>query len=510
MASHDVEGTRRTALRQGLSRIIPAGHARRCVVQVTMPSMRMPRPALDACARAVAETVGRHARALGVPARPVVSIDVSDAHTDVGFTVSGHPVRLPTADLPPVLAARSLTDAWADPADPRWPVAVSVAAGLAIEYDPAVLIGGPRAQALVRRARDAGVPSHYDDDLVAAALRYVVGNGVSVADLAPVVAALRAHTRTVSTAGQLAEIAIDALNPPCVQVGVSRPTLRRITAGGLHRDAFVDMRRRLFVELGVTFPDIALRETADLPDGQCSLRLNHVVAQWRPLRPEGSVVDLADAVAERLRRHAAWFVSMTDVRETVAELESALPTLVDVVRDRHSWPQLSLLTRALIQERVPVRNAARLMILLLDAPPSGHGRDRVRFSEPVRGQSRDDDGQCPRELVSYARKQMAEEHARMRPNVTSMDAERLPGDLDDALKAARTDGGILVGAVEPSAALRLFRQAEHHASTGKPMVAATPHSRAVAACLLAAQFPDVPVLAAEEYPPSYQWFSGAD
>ncbi|HEX8346842.1 MAG TPA: hypothetical protein VF657_19190, partial [Actinoplanes sp.] len=404
-------------------------------------------PTTRASADAISRAVSAAADGLGIQVQPVVEVAFSTGTAvstgtarGPAFTFGGRPVRLP-ADLGDALAARSEQDAWPRPDHPRWPDALATVCRVLVERDPRILLGPLQREMLVLRAREAGL-ADYDDALLAAALGYVVGHGVSLRDLAPLNAALKAQDDVVETAGEFAEVAIETLRPDSIEIRLNPSTLRRTTASGVEQNAFVDVRRRLFARLGVKFPDIDLVAAADVPEGACALRLNHVELQPRPLPDGATVADVALFAERWLHRYAPWFVSLADVRSTVEDLKLALPELVGIVQERHSYPRLTLLTRALVEERVPVRNVGRLMVLLLDAPPAGTQRGVVNFAEPLRGTATENPGaQCPRQLVSYARQLMSEEAARQNPGVVTVRAACLPPDLDATLSAVPTLDG---------------------------------------------------------------------
>lgn len=495
------------SVRQTLRDVVQLARSPRLEVKLVLPAGGPPPgdTQLAAYADTVARAISAHAEALGVPVQPEVEVSSTTDHGQrrPALFFTGRPARPPT-DAAEALAVRSLDGVWRHD-DGRRPEALAILCRVVLEQDPRVLVGPLQRDALVQRARQAGLID-YDDSLVAAAVQYIVGHGVSVRDLAPLVAALRRQDDIVQTAGELAEIAVDVLRPQSIEIRLRKSTLRAVTAGGVEQDAFVDMRRRMFTDVGVNFPDIDLNAAEDVPEGACALRLNHVSMQPRRLPERASVADLAAFVERWLRRYASWFVSLAEVRRTVGELKLALPELVGIVQERHSNPRLALLARALVEERVAVRNAARLMTLLLDTPSAGRGRDVVRFAEPLRGTATENDGgQCPRQLVSYARQQMNEESARLTPGIATVDAMPLPPDLEAALDAVKTWDGIVPGDVPAHEVARLTALADRLALRGDAtLVAATQHSRAVAASLLVSQYPEITVVAADEYPPSYR------
>jgi hypothetical protein len=459
-----------------------------------------------AIADAIARVIGAHATALGVPAQPAVTVSDAPAGTNGAprLLIDGRPVRLVTPGS--WRAFPGAPDAATQGPDRL--ASLAAACEVIVERDPSVLVGRAQAAALVSRARAAGIVDH-PDEFVAAALKHVVAQGVSVADLVPLAAALQRQDDVVDTPGEFAEVAIDTLRPDSIGVRIRKSTLRQVTASGVSRDAFVDMRHRLFADLGVTYPDIELVLADELPEGTCALRLNHVKLRPRRLPVGADLFDVAAFVEQELRRYASWFVTVTEARSRVDDLRLALPELVAMVQEYHSIPRLGLLTRALVEEQVPVRNATRLMILLLDMPAPGVAWDVVRLAEPCRGAgsgaSSGSGAPCPRQLVSYARQQINEELARLTNVMFAADPVRLPPELDAALDALPGWDGLAPAEVRNEHLERLFALADVAAGKPQPtLVAASQRSRAVARNLLAGQYPEVTVLAAEEFPPSHR------
>jgi hypothetical protein len=449
--------------------------------------------AASRAAAAVGGMVRGRLRELGIPGRPVVTVTVADTDT-IGVAVDQRPCRLRAPRLADALAAVEGFDGSLEGLDePAWLAAVEAAAHVGIECDPSILVGPGQRAALLASARAAGVQSP-DDDALAVVLERIVANGVSLRSPSALAGAL-ATTEPCNTAEELAEVAIDRLRPPASAVLVPEATLRRATETGFDPGAFVGMRIRLFSSLGVHFPDLEVAAAPGQPEGTCALRLNSVTT--RPVRlPEGAGVDdLARLVENRLREHAAWFVAMGDVQRVVRELRLAVPELVNTVREQYSWPQLSAMARTLVEESVPVRNAARLLGLLLDAPVTGQGRDLVRLAEPHRrGPGHRGDRPTPRQLVAWARQQNAEEQARAMSRLRELGVGRLPADLEAELEAASRPPGA-------AAVARLAEVAERSAATGASIVVSTQQTRATVRDLLARQYPEVPVKASEEFPP---------
>jgi hypothetical protein len=455
------------------------------------PGAGVDRPAATGRAvAAVGAMVQGRLRELGIPGRPVVTVALADTDT-LGVTVHQRPCRLRPPRLADALAAVEGYDgSLAGLDEPAWLAAVEAACHVGIECDPSILLGPGQRDALLAAARAVGVQGP-DDDLVAV-MEQVVANGVSLGTPSSLAAAL-ATTEPCNTAAELAEVAIDRLRPPASAVLVAEATLRRATEAGFDPAAFVNMRIRLFSSLGVHFPDLEVAVAHGQPEGTCALRLNSVTTRPVPLPDPAGVDDLARLVERRFREHAAWFVSMGDTQRVIRELRLAVPELVNTVRERYSWPQLTAMARTLVEESVPVRNGARLLGLLLDAPVTGRGRDLVRLAEPHRrGVGDRGDRPTSRQLVAWARQQNAEEQARAMSGLRELPVERPPAELEAELERPERP---------PGAAARLAGLAERSAATGDSIVVSTQQTRAVVCDLLARQYPDVPVKASEEFPP---------
>jgi type III secretory pathway component EscV len=457
-------------------------------------------------APSVSAALGTAAAALGVPLRPRVVVEQSGDVAVPRLLIGGRRIRFVSSELSDALAARGLDSAWEPDRESKgFVAAVTTACRVAVERDPSVLIGPGQWEVLVTRARAAGIHD-FEDGMLAAALTRVVRNGVSVEDLARLQASLERHDGFVNTAGELSELAIDTLRPPSVGVSMREADLRAATITGMRRNAFVDLRQRLFADLGVTFPDIEVTIDDQLPDHTAVVRLNHVRLAPRPLPTTAGILHIAKLVERCLREKASWFVSLSEVQRTVEDLRFAFPDLVSTVQERYSDPRLALFARTFVEEGVRVRNAARLMVLLLDAPAASIARDVVRLAEPARGAELGGDDIVPQQLVSYARQQINEELARSRPGVVVRASRvRLPADLEAAFDAVPLQEETIREQVSSTDLDRLIDLAEERIARGDPvLVAATQRSRAVARMLLGNQYCEMTVLAAEEYPPVVQ------
>jgi hypothetical protein len=452
---------------------------------------------------AVAQVVAEHAAALGVPARPAVTVTFRTGESPQ-LVLAGRRARIVAADLDEALAAQGLPADWQHGDDEdEMAAAVATACRVAIEHDPSVLVGPQQRDALLARARSAGLNEH--GDILAAALEQVIAYGMRVNDLGRLRAALAEQTGLVRTASELAEVAMGALGEPSIGITVHEHTLRAATLSIPQPREFIELRKRLFNDLGVAFPDIEVKTDSAVPEQAAVVRLNHLRHAPRPLPDGACLADIAAVLEGRLRAHPSWFVSLAEVHRTIEEMKLALPDLVSSVLDRYSEPQLCLFGRTFVAEKLPVRNVARLMILLLDVPPPVAGHDLVRLAEPSRRGDEQAGRSTPGTLVSYTRQQMHEEAVRAQPGLVVVERTRLPGDLDTAFSAIPFSPARVEDDVRPADLRLLTSLAENQLSEDQPtLVGATQSSRGVARRLLVRQYPEVAVIAAEEFPPSYQ------
>jgi hypothetical protein len=463
----------------------------------------------QAVAAAVAGVLAEHAAALGVPARPQVAVRWSTEPAQAPeITLAGQRARVLPAELDSALVCQGVR-AGRGPADTTMLAVVgATAARVAVEHDPSVLVGPGQRDMLVARARKAGIRHPSNDAVLGAVLELLVARGFCVGDLSALATALEAQAGLLFRAAELAEVAMDALGQPALEVRLSEATLRAATLSGMHRHGLVALRQRLFRELGIMLPDVAVAVDDTVPDGAAAVRLNAVLGGPRLLAAGGGVAGLVVLLDERVRAHPSWFVSLTDVRRTIEGLRLAVPDLVAAAMDRYEEPQLSLFARTFVDEQVPVRNATRLLALLLDTPSPSTGRDMVRLAEPSRRTDQQSERLGPRGLVSRTRQEINEEAARGRPNLATVPYHRLPDDLDETMAAIEL-GDVGLRAEERAAALALLvgpaeeaLRADHE--DGTALVTATVRSRSVVSRLLTWQYPEVAVLAAEEFPPSYR------
>ncbi|SDM10507.1 hypothetical protein SAMN05660642_01678 [Geodermatophilus siccatus] len=460
----------------------------------------------DAAASRVADVLRVRMAELGVPGVPVVQVALEPGAEFPRLHIAGQPCRIPqdrlAAALAPTGPVQGADGDDDDQAGADWPTEVATACQVAVEWDPSVVIGPPQRAALVSAVRKAGMTAHAPD-VLGAALQAVVANGVSCRDTAAVVRVLETAQGGASTDAELAEVLIAGLSPGVVLVGLPQRLLREMTRDEVDPETFSRMRVRLYEELGLRVPDIDIRIDPRVPDGCCTVRLHHTA--FRPQRlPEPVTIEaLAAAVESRVREHAWWFVHLDEVHSTVDQVRLALPELVGAVTDRYSEVQLAVLARTLLAEAVPLRNPPRLMVLLLDVPAMGSGRDVVRLAEPHRSEpERPAPRPSPGQVLSYARQQVLEERTRTEPGLRDVVVDQVP-DRPRAGNAGALHRGRPAD-TPPGFVNALLEQAARAVGSEWGLVAASQAERDVAHRLLHWQYPEVAVRVSQEFPPTYR------
>ena len=368
--------------------------------------------AVDACAR-VERELTEAIRDWGLPVRP----DVAFRTVAVG-DLRGQPLRVTVDGRPCLVPAEMAADALAYanrafPAESVWRSAMAVLA-------PEV-----RHEALALMVR-AAVAAHPEvlvppDDPLAALLRH----GISVAgeDLD----ALRDRIRNSGVGAEL-----DRLASPTVNLLIEPAYLRALTAEADGGELFAFMRDGLFAELGFGLPPMRVCFEPDLPDRGFAFRINatrtmprvgipadtilvndtverlHLISvEGQPAVNPGTAQpgalvhrDEKDALesaglttwdsfgcyilvlAATLRARIADLVTPARMRDTLALLGKAFPAVAASVPERDVADLLTPLLRALLDERIPVRNLRRVVQLTRHhtiAPELTDGLDLLPF-----------------------------------------------------------------------------------------------------------------------------------
>ncbi|MEV6268211.1 hypothetical protein AB0L64_13620 [Kribbella sp. NPDC051936] len=227
-----------------------------------------------------------------------------------------------------------------------------------------------------------------------------------------------------------------AARPPRLRLEVAEHTLRRANP---RPDAVISLRKALFAQKGVHFPDLELVPAA-VPPGQVRLTANDVRVGPFELGEDAGWDDVVERPLRAfLLHHASWFVWNHDIKSAFEEVAFALPDMGATFLE--CYPRQYMLTacvRNFVREGRSVRNLARILWLLMEIGPAGIDSEKLSFSEnpllrdptTVPNAQRD-----PAIVAARVRKCLAEEAWRvgllLMPNPT-----RIPQHVESALLSA--------------------------------------------------------------------------
>jgi hypothetical protein len=331
---------------------------------------------------------------------------------------------------------------------------------------------------------------------VNAVLAAVVDNGVSLkepGDIRRVLADARGNESVV----QLAELVIEKLRSASVDILCAGQTMRQITTKdpGI-RHLFVDLRTRIFNDIGIEFPDIHFVCDGKVPEGCFAFRFNAAATAPRHLG-EGEGLNEVVAVFEQdLRRRAAWYITLTGLEELIGQLK-LLPDTVQAVQARYPRAWLSAVGRKALDEGLSLRQISTLLDWTIDLDPEALPGGTVRLGEgpaPI-GTADGDQFLPPRDAVALIRQRWMEELVQTPAAGASRYVRRLPAALEQA-----AEDGSLVSDDSAQSELAAVVQAIAADHDKPPIVVSTLAARARLRDALAPEFPDVQVCAELEYP----------
>ena len=472
----------------------------RVVVQRERPAAEGD-PLVAAVQSRVAEVLRGLLGDLGLRGRPQVDVAVERPGPagPLRFSVNGRPCRPSAGQLGPILGELA-PDAAGDPVrvpDGSLPDVVAAACAAVLRRRPSLLATDHQLDLVLFTA---GRPPGSLDPRLAAALRRLLDNGIGVGDTATLLEVVR-EADPAQSAAELAEALIDRLRPPTLDVLLPEATLRRATtAQPVPATSFSEVRGRLLQRLGVQPPDLRLVVDDSLPPGTCALRINHLTTWPRPV-PQAAPLDALYArIEEAATNNAYRFLAVSTVRQSLDQLGLAFPDRVGQVTDRYPMAWLSAVLRCLVEEAVPIDDLITSMLLdwLLDLDDQGGGRDVVRLPEGPADPARAAPLPAPRDVVAYVRQRAWEDAWSIAPGDATLPVHRLADALvpDDA---AGPDGWPQAAAVERlTDAVRALRPER---SPGIPLVVSSLPGRARVREALAAEFPELTVVASQELPP---------
>ena len=183
---------------------------------------------------------------------------------------------------------------------------------------------------------------------------------------------------------------VPLVTPWSLDVSADLEPLLEATPVGL-RAAALDLRMRLFAELGVPLPAPRVRVRQEIEPRSAVLSVHEVPTAAFAL-PEGIADDervpwLADRALAVLRTRAADFLGLAEVQRLLDELEQYAPATVrNVVPKPVTLVLLADVLRRLVEERISVRDL-RGVLEALSAVATAE-RDPLNLAEYVRSQMR--------------------------------------------------------------------------------------------------------------------------
>jgi type III secretion protein V len=157
------------------------------------------------------------------------------------------------------------------------------------------------------------------------------------------------------------------------------------------RGAVLDLRDRLFGDLGIPLPPPRVRAVKGLPARSAVVSLFEVPARVVPV-PEGlndaqAVVAVTEVAAELLRARGADFLGLAETQRLLDALEQFAPATVrNVVPKPVTLTLLTDVLRRLVEERVSIRDLRAILEAL--ATVATTEKDPLNLTELVRAQLR--------------------------------------------------------------------------------------------------------------------------
>lgn len=452
-------------------------------------------PLVRAVRTSVAEVVQDHLRALRLPARPDVQVVIAPPRVDDPFllSVNGLPCRHALGTLETIVIELTLgaANSLGGVPEQQLPDVVGAACTAALQQRLSVLLSEVQLDMMF-----AGSATRIPDAPIAQAVRRVLDLGSPAGDW-PVLAAVLDQADGGQSPVELAEVLLDKLHPGSLDLLMTEQTLRRVTTQQPDRArAFAELRQRLFDDLGVEFPDARFVIDPRLPEDTCAFRLNSI-RTWPQKVPAAFALEHMYADLEHaLRRRASWFVSMTDIQERLDTLGRALPDLVGAVRERYTLPWLSAVARCLVEESVSIRDLTTILDRLLDLDYSGRRHDVVwpRYGS-VTGAS---PIPRPRDVVAFVRQRARDEAWAIARGDQIAYVHWLPEEL------VPTGPNLSVVETEQGVTERLSVAVRSLVGSSRleiPLVVSSVPGRSWVREALAVEFPELAVVASQEYPP---------
>lgn len=495
-----------SAITRYITEAVEAGERVLVPVSLTLRRPGAPPPPDDvtvALARtAVDGLVRQHLEILGVPAVPDVVITVETTtragSDDYVLRVNGHRLRCARGDVADIVAEATHGERVTLP-DAPWAQIPRIATdlvGAALRRRLSVLLSDSGCARLLDTVR-----VHWERrPEVADALRAVVDHAVSVAETITVTEVVDTTSPCVVT---VTERLIDRLRPKTLDILFSPATLRAVTlAQPDEQTLFTGVRERVYADLGILAPDFSLRVDDTVPDGRVAFGLNAVRTRTWAVAEDRPLTGVCHRLEFLIRRHPAWFISMSTIEEIMSPLRLALPDTVRGAADRCPPEWQSALARALLDEGMSVRHVPTLLDRLIDLDPEPRPPGVVRLREgptPVERLGTVERLPRPGRAVPLLRQRQLEGALRMRDGDPTIARRDLDPALEDELAhlIADEDGDHEEVLERVTAAVHRWMDDD----PGVPLVVRSPDLRDRLLDELKAEFPDLVIYAVQELPP---------
>lgn len=476
---------------------------------------------------------------LGIPGKAVVVIDDDQAPAPrpVAVQLRGSQIEYPQSLDTIVLTAwrqRRARSGEPNSGLPTW--AAQLAASAA---DTSAAIAELTAHVITMNAVRLLGPAHVDawrqtaepvDDRIGAVLRTLLGLGLVIRDQRRITAVLREHADLA--AADAAELVIEALRPATIEARVEPAYLAQIaTTNTAEAGLFPYLRDGLYTDIGLRLPTLRLVPDRDLPPGCFAIRVNDItlpttagpppgeclvnapVEQIVHIAPEaraalnpaadvpGAYVSAASsdelvargyttwdpaqhlvlALAETARAHAAWIIDRAVIDRELDLFRQFHPALASSVTQVLPVGRLTRLLRALLEERVPIRDLRRIFAGLADTAVTGLPKSDDALLTTAR--------QVAGEMISSR----AAEHGVVVAFLVEPSLERDVTASDDRVAKAAQES--LIAALNAELA-------NLSAATRRPLILVKASARLTVRRAIVGTWPRMPVLAYEELDPA--------
>ncbi len=360
----------------------------------------------------VIDAIQHNMRALGIPSSPEVDLRMTSHIADgIRLLIHDRRCRQPDEQVERVISSvvgresQSLAEVGPENLAP----AAAAVCTAAIHRRPSTLLGPEQLGCYrtllegidVARAELTWPPG---EQRLREVLEPVLDAGVGIGDIHTVAEILAAAEIDGEPSAHITERLINRLRATTVQIKLNNEDLRWLTLQeSTAEGAFAELRESLYARSGSIYPDFVFTETSELPPRTVAFGMNSLTTTPARLPDRAPLKTIAALLAEELRAHRGWFISIDVVRDRLQQIELACPDLVGAIHDRYPDEWLTAVGRALLREEVSTHGFKQILEYLLDLSVSDSSVDVVRISEYDSARPVITPLPNPRDVVSYLR-----------------------------------------------------------------------------------------------------------